>query len=245
MTGLGDMRPALAVNDAPDGELGYAKFLPDAALKHATSPKAPNFSYIAITEFCAGVYLALWLVGTAFLNFILHVVGVRPNKQMVRIAARRVVAMMQDIESVFYEAMSEHPRLPVRQALPASMFDSAVVVAGLWVPTAQPWPTSLRPARLIYRVPEVLNVRDSCRESGGAGTLVVLPTQPSGKDTANAAVRRAGLVGRVGRNYSAGSHSEVPSRRGQRRRTVSSGRRFAFMPQNPLKSQHVAEGRAA
>ena len=245
MIELNNVPPRPPVNNITDGALLYSEAVRYLILIFSACAPLTDFSHVALAQLCRVVVLSAWLIGATLTNFILHIIGMCSKEEVTRVAARRVIAVMQDIHTSRNLAIRHDPRLPVSVFLPAATAEHSIFVSRLGLTTSRPWPTRIKTAGLIDLIPKVLDAGNSCWHPVKACALVVFATQPLRKSLSVAVVNRARLVGLGVWGYGVLSHGEKTlSCCGQRRRTVSSGRRFAFMPQNQQRRQ-ATFGRAA
>lgn len=128
------MPPKFTVNDVADRARRYAMLSCQAFYGLPFSPSAPRASDGFVRHFGFGVFFANSDAVTALRLFVHHVVGLSAKKQMVRVAAGRVVATVQNMK----RANRTHKTL-VRDSVGSFVFETPVSAR---VETSRPLPTA-------------------------------------------------------------------------------------------------------
>lgn len=133
---LPDMRPRLARRDAQNRVSVYSVTLGYGRVAFSILMEAANRLHILFgqaREMCA---FAPWSIGSALGAFVGHVIGVRAEKQMPRINARLVVALVAHAcaskvatGNGWDFAMRENPRDPVGRLDASTKADAAIASA--------------------------------------------------------------------------------------------------------------------
>ena len=96
------------MNDLPDSALAHVIFAGKLWLRDiACCVSSANSDNVLCCQFCrATVFAAAWVITRpAFLYTVGVVVGVSTKEEVLRVAARRVVAAMTDNQSFWYRAI--------------------------------------------------------------------------------------------------------------------------------------------
>jgi len=121
---LSNMCPRSTSNNRGHAPFTYSVLRSNAGSVFARSVSGADLFHLGLIEFPVVSALA----GAALCRHVSHVVRVSAEKQMCRVTARRVVALVQDKKAVRNGATSKEPRKPVGQ--PATFnFSSQVSVA--------------------------------------------------------------------------------------------------------------------
>jgi hypothetical protein len=98
---------------------------------------------------------AWWLGSSPFAAHVRNVVRVRAEHEMDRVTARRVVADMQDMQTIRDGgAIGNLPRKPMRPYNPLSIPQLTITMV---VPSTHPWPTRICTSRLVDARPEAFD----------------------------------------------------------------------------------------
>lgn len=203
-----------------------------------TNAITSHFSYCPhkiVRQFSETLTLAEGTISPAFAEHISHVVCIRPREKMIRIAARRVVTFVQNVEAVRYWSNREFPRHSMGKFKMRVFVDPTVTACDAGF---RPRPTGFRSRRPINAVPKPFLERREVKSPKSFHAGIVGPAKRLPARFVMAAISRA-FTDECGGCYGGVSHCEVPSRWGQERRTVSSGRRFAFMTCRLLQYQPI------
>jgi hypothetical protein len=242
MIALFYMPPSFSVDNGPCGVLAETKATPYIRLPHVGCAKASYFADIYLGYFCAVVSSSYRLVSATFADFILHIVRVRSEEQMFRVAAWWIIAAVENIHAVWNWAVRQNPRLTMCIPFPPRVLALSIFIARLCGSPVHPWPARILSTRFIDCVPEVLDAGVFNWKARRASALIMLATQ-SLRQRPSLALWCGASIARVSVGaYLGFSHIAVPSRVGQRRRSVCSGRRFAFMPHLVASAQGAVHG---
>src|SRR5688500_16526780 len=102
--------PRLPVDDARDGVPANAELRGDDVMRKPTLRQGANRQHLSGRQL-----LLTEGVATALRNRIVDVLVLRAQKQMLRVDAARVVALVQDAQVVGNRAVRQLPRQPVRE----------------------------------------------------------------------------------------------------------------------------------
>lgn len=142
-----DMLPTLAKCDIRDRCLAHAKLLCDSALRYPSIAKATNFNHLIGRQSRCMYGLALRLIGfihSALVDHIRGVVGLSAEKQVPRIATRRIIAFVTNIHTWRDWAKTQFPshaacnRTNVASAIPLAESELSIsirIATGLPLPT--------------------------------------------------------------------------------------------------------------
>lgn len=139
------MTPPLPLNDEEDGALAYAEeFCQHVQRNNTRAIHGANLDNLNLGQFCrSGARTTLGVKPTLY-RAINHIVRVRSNKKMSRIAARAVVAFVAHLKSFWNWSVCKHPRNTmgdVSAKCAIAVSEPAVSVVGF---TSKPWPTIIR-----------------------------------------------------------------------------------------------------
>jgi hypothetical protein len=104
---LGNISPSLTQDNATDVGLSYAECFRDLRLAFTFRVSFANFANVIFGQFCLMVrcsHVARWFTVPVLLAHVIHILQVRAKEQMLRIAARLVIASMTNFEAIRYRA---------------------------------------------------------------------------------------------------------------------------------------------
>jgi hypothetical protein len=211
---------------------GHAKLFCDLGLRDALGQKTSDYRYVGLCQLYLVVVRAAWGICAPLVPPVAHIVRLRTQKQMRRIAAWRVIAAVQHEEVARDWPVSDllcnsvgvqRSVVERKQAVPVRCF------------AANPGPTAICQTASVDLAPEALNRKCLRRQFGRTKALHALAVKTAqfiARKGLALALRRSTLLERsIDRQYGAISHSgNSPSRCGQGRRLVCSERRSAFVP---------------
>ena len=242
MISSGQMLPRFANADRIDERSRKAEPERNIGRGFPGGEERPNDGHIGRRGFRGMHLFAAHDIGAALLIAITAVVHLRAAEQMLRIAARRVVAGMKDFHSIWNRAVGERPRDAMRQVM-AMVVKNDAIWKSVESLASGPRPTCVRSSALVDARPEFLF---ECRQVVSTETLPspnVHWAKPMRIDNRRA-IRRAtdrSVATHDRRGYRAFSHDDVPHRCGQKRRKPSHGRRrFVFVPSRGSVAQVAA-----
>lgn len=198
--------------------------------------KATNGLNAGHRQFCLSNALAAGMIAAVLLFFVTHVIGVSPEEKTAWVAAPTVVADVADIKAIGNRSVLKFPRNTVRKLQPSLAGETAMTALH---PVSLPRPAGVRTTSLVYVRPETLVESTQCQPPKPLPALPVHVTECAGVARSSAGRHRADrrIVARRDCKYRGVSHGEFVPRCGLRRRTVSSGRRLAFMARLPRINQ--------
>lgn len=153
--GLIKIRPISTIDDAVDCTWMDTELcgnrLDGASFFASETVRLPRLRFVQLR--CAMSFTAR-LIESAFLDTIAHVVRLCAEKQMIRVATRRIVAMManhQAMNALPSEVFIGNAATPV---LPPADMDKTVAS---FIPATSPQPAAIRIARAIHAAQETIN----------------------------------------------------------------------------------------
>lgn len=127
--------PKFTVDDVTYGAGRNVVTPRDAFNRFSIGPRFAGLANAVLGHFCFAVLFTNPNANAAFSRLVHHVVGLRPEKQMVRVAARRIVAAVQNVK-----VANRSDKNLVRKAMRSFLFKSPISAR---VQTAGPLPTTI------------------------------------------------------------------------------------------------------
>lgn len=164
-----NMRPRLSPNDKADVGSIDSKQISNGLMFLTVVGHYSNLSYLLLCQLCTSQLLAPRL--SPFVDLVSHIFSVGPKKQMGRIAARRVVALVQHGKNTWTRTARYLPRKSMRSASP-------VFTVSIFIGQAVPNPTGFA----------LINVVPKLRERFRGRAFIATPSRgeiPSSSDLKN------------------------------------------------------------
>jgi len=112
------MSPTFSNQHIPYGHpINFWEFFGYLFLGESFFVKQPHFSYFLVIKLCVRIFNAF--KGSPFVSAISHVVHIGSNKHVIRINARRLIAIMADKQSFGYWPHEHYPRKATPSVCPS------------------------------------------------------------------------------------------------------------------------------
>lgn len=153
------MLPSFSSDNSIDSIKGHSKFNRQHFSRCFSGVVSPTyFQYGKVSKNMSSTFLAVCRKVALLLTAVLHVLFWGSNKQMVRIAARRVVAMVAYIQSVWYMAVGKNPRETMRlHSFSNSIISNSERAVAHIVCVSDPFPALLNSPHFDFRPKVVLD----------------------------------------------------------------------------------------
>jgi len=185
--------PRTAFYDSRYRGVSYAEYLPDSSVSHAEVSQVSNAHYVRTRELSGPHSLSKCVIATPFAFPVCGVVLGSAQKEMVRVAARRVIALMQHMTAIWHRSACQFPGDAMRELRSAMVFLLAVARR---IKTSCPAPAGILSAAAVNGVPEALVSYSLQLKTARLQTSpIVRLAQTTGKWMAVAAIRRAHFAG--------------------------------------------------
>lgn len=132
-----EMRPILAANNIAHRALMNAKQPGDIFLHRAIGAKAANFAYLIFGQSCMGVLFASLvqphrlIVASLLCAHVLHIVAAGSGKEMLRVTAGWIIALVTDFLIVSYRAIVQFVGKAMGRMKRLSLAESAIACSVL------------------------------------------------------------------------------------------------------------------
>lgn len=238
------MFPSASVQNSAYRIYAHVVNIGNISVKEAFAPEGKNLWNVVLGQLRAWVQSSVSFFGAPFLDHVLHIVHLGTKEKVFWVHARRIVARVQNEQTIWYGAVYKFPCNAVSGR--RGLFVKCKFAVAKRVATPQPWPATIVPRRSVNAAPE-----PSQRAAKLWRQWFVVPIQSPvvhiakapGNPIACTLVCRTSLADSTWGRYFFTSHDEVPSRCDQRHRSVASGRCLAFIAENRIIWQRHFGGR--